>query len=150
MSSAHNRPIIIVEDNIPDFTMLSHALKASHIEGDLVHLQTGDEVETFFWGDDPKGLSSLEMPPALIFLDLQLPNTDGWSLLAQIKQTEALCAVPIIILSSMANDRDIQLCYQRGANSYLIKELDIHVFKEKVQTVVQYWFHTVELPFKNA
>jgi CheY-like chemotaxis protein len=84
--------------------------------------------------------------PDLILLDLNLPGTDGREVLSVIKTTETLKSIPVAILSTSANPKDIAACYQSGANSYLLKPMRIDDLRKLLRIFLAYWFESVILP----
>ncbi|NTW04234.1 MAG: response regulator [Oscillochloris sp.] len=107
---------------------------------------TGDQALDYLY-QRGRYINSTQAPrPHLILLDLNLPGTDGRSLLAVIKDDEDLKAIPVVVLTTSNNPRDIAICYQRGANSYQIKPVDYARFKQAMQTLLDYWFQTTTLP----
>jgi CheY-like chemotaxis protein len=84
--------------------------------------------------------------PDLILLDLNLPGTDGREVLSIIKTTPALKSIPVAILSTSANPKDIATCYQSGANSYLLKPMRIDDLRNLLRIFLAYWFESVILP----
>jgi CheY-like chemotaxis protein len=107
---------------------------------------TGDQALNYLYRREEYTDAALAPRPNLILLDLNLPGTDGRALLAVIKDDEDLRAIPVIVLTTSSNPKDIATCYQRGANSYLIKPVDYARFKQSLQTLVDYWFRVAVLP----
>jgi CheY-like chemotaxis protein len=85
----------------------------------------------------------------LILLDLNLPGTDGREVLRRIKQDDHLKTIPVIILTTSNNPKDIKACYQHGVNSYVIKPMDFKVLKHSIQTLLSYWFEITMLPSES-
>lgn len=79
-------------------------------------------------------------------LDLNLPGTDGREVLAQVKQDQRLKVIPIVVLTTSSNPKDIDFCYRAGANSYLIKVVQLEQFTRSIGHLVHYWFEAVTLP----
>jgi CheY-like chemotaxis protein len=84
--------------------------------------------------------------PDLILLDLNLPGTDGREVLSIIKTTTALKSIPVVILSTSANPKDIKTCYQSGANSYMLKPMRIDDLRNLIRSFLAYWFEIAILP----
>ncbi len=84
--------------------------------------------------------------PSVILLDLNLPGTDGREVLAEIKKADHLKSIPVIVLTTSTDDRDIQGCYRMGANSYVKKPVDLEGFMQSIQRLKDYWFEVVILP----
>ena len=84
--------------------------------------------------------------PALIVLDLNLPGLDGRTVLKAVREHPRLKSVPVVIFSTSSNPQDIEWCYENGANSYHVKEMDYTAFKRGVEMLVEYWLEAVRLP----
>ncbi len=84
--------------------------------------------------------------PDLILLDLNLPGTDGREVLEEIKKDPKLKTIPVIVLTTSSDDKDIEKCYQAGANSYITKPVDLHGFFEAIQRLKDFWFEVAILP----
>ena len=82
----------------------------------------------------------------MILLDLNLPGTDGRDVLAEIKRDEHLKLIPVVVLTTSSDERDIEKCYQAGANSYMKKPVDLGGFVSAIQRLKDYWFEIVILP----
>lgn len=138
-------PILVVEDSDEDFTALSRAFRKHALRHPVLRCADGDQALEYLQGggkhpDWPKVL------PAIVLLDLNLPGTDGRTVLQIIKQDPVLHTIPVIIFTTSANARDVSECYRSGANSYLTKPLGYTVLEEKVSLIVRYWLEASELP----
>jgi CheY-like chemotaxis protein len=92
------------------------------------------------------GLGSKYKQPDLILLDLNLPGTDGREVLVVIKQHQTFRAIPVVVLSTSLSPKDVEACYQSGANSYLLKPMNFAQLKELIRATLDYWFKSVLLP----
>ncbi len=88
--------------------------------------------------------------PGLILLDLELPGTDGREVLAQIKQDDQLCLIPVVVLASSDDQKDVQRYYADGANSYVTKPVDLHGFVKALQRLRDFQFKIVITPTSAA
>ena len=84
--------------------------------------------------------------PSIIMLDLNLPGTDGYEVLSEIKQDADLKTIPVIVLTTSTDPRDIEGCYQAGANSYIQKPVNLQGFIDAIERLKNYWFEIVILP----
>ncbi len=84
--------------------------------------------------------------PDIVLLDLNLPGTDGREVLEHIKQDESLRLIPVVVLTTSTDDRDVDRCYAAGANSYITKPVDLDGFMRSIQRLTDFWFEVVILP----
>ena len=84
--------------------------------------------------------------PAMIILDLNLPLTDGRSVLAAVKADDALKCIPVVELTTSSNPKDVVTCYRHGANSYVLKPVNMARLRDILQKIVSYWMSVVYLP----
>ncbi|MCO4847778.1 MAG: response regulator [Yoonia sp.] len=138
--------ILIVEDNPDDYEACITALTQDNNLANPVHwCKTGDEGLDYLCGGGKYADSKPEMP-CLIMLDLNLPGTDGRQVLAQIKTDEMLKKIPVIVMTSSRDQADIDACYREGANSYVVKPVDLDGFIASITRLRDYWFQIVVLP----
>ena len=131
--------IILVEDNQFEAELAIKALEKHKLANKLRHLDDGEEALDFIFSrgkyHDRKDLPQ----PKLILLDLKLPKVDGLQILKQIKSNEATKSIPVVILTSSQEERDILESYQLGANSYLVKPVNFESFTKSVADIGMYW-----------
>ncbi|RSK35442.1 response regulator [Hymenobacter metallilatus] len=145
MSSASLKPILVVEDSAEDFTALGRAFRKHALQNPVLRCADGDQALEYLQGYG-RNANWPSVLPAIILLDLNMPGTDGRQVLEIVKQDSILSTIPVIIFSTSSNSRDIEDCYQLGANSYLTKPIGYAEMEEKVRLIVQYWLEAVELP----
>ncbi|MCW3104124.1 MAG: response regulator [Bacteroidetes bacterium] len=132
--------IILIEDNIDDATLVIRALKKNNLANKLVHLKDGAEGLEFFFGKDDKGTVELEnLAPRVVLLDLKMPKLNGMEVLAKVKSDPRTKAIPVVVLTSSAEDPDIKKCYELGANSYIVKPVEFDNFSKAVSDLGLYW-----------
>ena len=141
-----NQPLLLIEDSDEDFEAIDRMMKKAAVLNPLFRCIDGDEALDFLYHTGNYANPEIAPRPALILLDLNLPGTDGREVLEQIKQDENLKSIPVIILSTSSNPKDMQECYQNYANSYICKPMDLQHLFQAVDTVVNYWFKIVILP----
>ena len=132
--------ILLVEDNETDAELTIRALKKNNLANKLVWAKDGAEALDFIFGkgkylerDIEKGL------PRLILLDLRMPKVDGLEVLQTIKADERTKMIPVVVLTSSKEDRDIVESYELGVNSYVSKPVEFDAFTEAVSTLGLYW-----------
>jgi two-component system, response regulator len=140
------QPILVVEDSPEDFETTRRAFGRAGLRNPLLHCATGDEALDFLHRrgryEDP-----VRAPrPGIILLDLNLPGTDGRDVLREIKQARRLSTIPVIVVTTSADSRDVDACYRAGANSYIQKPVDLDGFMRAIQRLHDYWFEVVILP----
>jgi CheY-like chemotaxis protein len=144
-----NKPatLLVVEDSDEDFEALNLIITQIGTFPLMIHrCINGDDALDFLNKEgEYQGLIDV-LPPGLILLDLNLPGTDGREVLAMIKQSTTLKTIPVIVLSTSSNPKDIEDCYQSGVNSYMLKPMDINKLKKSMQMMLDYWFKAAILP----
>lgn len=138
------QPILLVEDSPEDVEATLRAFRRSGLHNPILHCSTGDEALALLQGQGPSGAPPLR--PGIVLLDLNLPGTDGREVLAAIKGSDSLRSIPVVILTTSSDDRDIEACYRAGANSYIQKPVDIEGFFGAIRHLRDYWFEIVILP----
>jgi two-component system response regulator len=131
--------IVLVEDNPDDADLVIRALRKNGIPNPLLHLQDGEEAIHFFFREGP--YLGREMPgcPKLILLDLKMPKVDGLEVLRRIKSDERLRLIPVVLLTSSREDKDIFESYRLGVNSYVVKPVEFEGLIKTVQGLGLYW-----------
>jgi CheY-like chemotaxis protein len=146
-SQGESPSLLIIEDSDEDFEALSRIINLVSTFTLLVHrCIDGDDALDFL--DRVGKYSNLgnRSHPDLIILDLNLPGTDGREVLAIIKQSKTLRTIPVVVFSTSSNPKDIEDCYQSGANSYMLKPMNIDLLKDSVLMMLDYWFKATVLP----
>lgn len=141
-----NQPLLLIEDSDEDFAALDRIMKKAAFLNPLFRCVDGDEALDFLYHTGNYANPEIAPRPALILLDLNLPGTDGREVLEQIKQDENLKSIPVIILTTSSNPKDMEDCYKNYANSYICKPMNIQNLFKAVDTVVNYWLKIVILP----
>lgn len=131
--------ILLVEDNPTDAELTMRALKRKNLANRLVWVKDGEEALNFihargqFQDRDPEDL------PRLILLDLRMPKVDGLEVLKEIKANERTRKIPVVVLTSSQQDKDLVESYKLGVNSYVSKPVEFDEFIEAVSTLGLYW-----------
>lgn len=131
--------ILLVEDNSIDEELTMRALRMSHIGNKVVVVRDGAAaLDYLFVRGDYAGRDAREVPQ-VVLLDLKLPKIDGLDVLRAIRADERTCHVPVVILTSSKEERDVLGGYEFGANSYIVKPVDFTQFAEAVRQLGIYW-----------
>lgn len=139
-------PILLIEDSPEDTEAMRRAFKRAGLANPIHHCMDGDEALDFLYHRNQYAEPGKAPRPIIILLDLNLPGTDGREVLAEIKQDEKLKLIPVLVLTTSSDDRDIEKCYRAGANSYVIKPVDFAGFMQAIQRLSNFWFEVVVLP----
>ena len=139
-------PILLIEDSDEDHAALVRALDGMPALAVLHRCTRGDEALDYLHGRGRFGDPARAPRPALILLDLNLPDKDGRALLTEIRSDERLRSIPIVIVTSSKRPRDVQWCYEHGANGYHVKAIDYPRFRDEMRLIVAYWLSVCVLP----
>jgi two-component system response regulator len=131
--------ILLVEDNPNDVKLTMNAFKTANLANSVHVARDGVEALEFLFGAALNSDEKLQERPKLILLDLKLPRLDGHEVLKRIKGDPRTSAIPVVILTSSAEERDVMRTYQVGANSYIVKPVDFEQFTESVRDIGKYW-----------
>ena len=141
--------ILLVEDNPNDVELTLHALRASNLANDIKVVRDGAEALDFIMCRGAFSERDIRDGPSVILLDLKLPKVDGIEVLRQAKADPRTKAIPIVILTSSTQDKDIVESYQLGVNSYIAKPVDFQQFTESVRQLGLYWLVYNQPPHRN-
>jgi CheY-like chemotaxis protein len=134
-----SQPILIVEDSPDDFEATKRAFSKANLRNRIQHAESG-ELALAYLRDETCA------KPGIILLDLNMPGLDGRKTLEIIKQTHQLKAIPVVILTTSNDERDVQACYDLGANTYIQKPVDFDGLIAAIRRLKEYWFEIAVLP----
>jgi two-component system, response regulator len=131
--------ILLVEDNPTDAELCIRALKNSNLANNLVWVKDGAEALEFLFATGAYSNRNVTCPPKVVLLDLRLPKVDGMEVLHRIKADERTRSIPVVVLTSSQEDRDVAESYQLGVNSYISKPVEFDAFAKTVSELGLYW-----------
>jgi CheY-like chemotaxis protein len=133
-------PILLVEDNDADVELALRAFKRRRISNPIAVARDGEEALDYI---HRRGVFAAGAPtPGVILLDLRLPKVDGLDVLKELKAHPVYRHVPVVVLTTSAEDRDIKRSYELGAASYIVKPVEYEKFREVVERIDLYWIVT--------
>lgn len=135
----HNKTILLVEDSPDDETLTLRALSKSNILNEIVVARDGAEALDYLFGTGIHEGRDTSIQPQLILLDLKLPKVDGLEVLKRLRADARTALLPVVILTTSNEERDIVTSYQLGVNSYVRKPVDSDSFMEAVRQLGLYW-----------
>jgi CheY-like chemotaxis protein len=138
--------ILIVEDNSTDAELVMRALRKGNITNSATWLRDGAQALDFLLCEGEYAGREKSAQPRLVLLDLKLPKIDGIEVLERIKADERTRSIPVVMMTSSAEDRDLQAAYKLGVNSYVVKPLDFQEFSRVVAQAGSYWTIVNKLP----
>lgn len=141
-----SQPILLVEDSPEDFETTERAFRRSGLKNPIYRCADGDDALDYLHRRGQYSDPAKAPRPGVILLDLNLPGTDGREVLSEIKQDPNLKQIPVIVLTTSKDERDIEVCYRCGANSYIQKPVDLDGFMKAIERLNDYWFEVVILP----
>jgi len=131
--------ILLVEDNPNDVELTLHALKKNNLTNRVYVVRDGAEALEYLFSSGAYAERDLNQTPKVILLDLKLPKVDGMEVLKRIKADERTRSIPVVVLTSSREERDIVDSYRLGVNSYITKPVDFDQFTEAVRQLGLYW-----------
>ena len=148
MNTRELRIILLAEDNPADAEMAIDALRQARLANHIVHVEDGVETLDYLlyrgaYAQRAKG------DPAVVLLDIKMPRLDGLEVLREMRATEALHRIPVVILSSSREESDLARSWDLGVNAYVVKPVDVGQFFSAVQTLGRFWAVLNEAPVED-
>jgi two-component system response regulator len=131
--------ILLVEDNPNDIKLTLHAFQTANLANPVTIARDGVEALDFVFCTGPYAGRRIEDAPKVILLDLKLPRIDGHEVLKRIKADPRTATIPVVILTTSREERDVLQSYELGGNSYIIKPVDFEQFTQAVRDIGKYW-----------
>lgn len=142
----NSKCILLVEDNPSDIALTQRALAKSHVANELVISEDGQEALDYLFGAGEHAGQETRELPAVVLLDLKLPRVDGLEVLRRIRADARTKRLPVVILTTSREERDVAESYDRGANSYIRKPVDFTQFADAIRQLGLYWLVLNEAP----
>ena len=133
--------IVLIEDSDQDAELAIRSLRKVHLSNEIVRLNDGEAALEYFFGGN-----KYYQPPQLVMLDLKMPKVDGLEVLKHLRNNERTASLPIVMLTSSKEQKDIVESYKLGVNSYIVKPVDFKSFTRAVQEIGNYWLTLNENP----
>lgn len=141
--------ILLVEDNPDEAQLIIRSLKKNNLANRLLHISDGEEALDFIFAREKYADRDIGNGLKLILLDLKLPKVDGLDILKAIKMGEQTKFIPVIVLTSSKEEKDIIASYQLGVNSYIVKPVNFDSFSKAVVELGMYWMLLNVPPLKG-
>jgi two-component system, response regulator len=145
-----NVEILLVEDNPNDEELTLYALKKINITNHIQVVRDGAEALEYLFCTGAYAHLRINDPPKVILLDLKLPKLDGLEVLERIKADPRTRIIPVVVLTSSQEERDIVESYQLGVNSYIVKPVDFEQFVDSVRQMGLYWMLLNKTPLPKS
>jgi CheY-like chemotaxis protein len=142
--------ILLVDDSQDDVDLTLHALRSENLANRVFVARDGEEALAFLFCSGPHIQRSFDHPPKLVLLDLKLPKVDGMQVLKQVKGDARTRTIPVVLMTSSREERDMVSGYDLGVNSYLQKPVDFDEFRKMVKVLGLYWLVINQPPVSNG
>lgn len=146
MTEINDVEILLVEDNPQDLELTVRALRKANLANHIQVARDGEEALEFIFCEGPYSNRKIEDKPKVILLDLKLPKIDGLEVLERIKNDERTKDIPVVVLTSSREQKDVIESYQLGVNSYIVKPVSFDQFIESVRNLGMYWLLLNQAP----
>lgn len=141
-----NKYILLVEDNQDDEDLTVRALRKGNISNEIVVVRDGAEAIDFIFAQGNFSDRDVKQKPQVVLLDLKLPKVNGIEVLKKIRESSTTKTLPVVVLTSSREERDLIDSYNYGVNSYICKPVDMNQFSTAIQQLGLYWLVLNELP----
>jgi chemotaxis family two-component system response regulator Rcp1 len=143
LSTRRPAEVLLVEDNMGDILLTREGFKRSSFPVNLHHVENGEDCLAFLKKEGPFA----DAPsPDLILLDLNMPVMDGREVLKTLVADPVFRHLPVVVLTTSANEQDVQEMYDLRCSTYIVKPLDFEEFQRIIQVIAEYWFTVATLP----
>jgi two-component system response regulator len=138
--------VLLVEDNARDAEMALRTLRKRNLANSIVHVKDGQEALDWLFGAGAYAGRDPGKPPKFVLLDLKLPKVDGMEVLRAIRKDERTQLIPVVVMTSSNEERDMIESYKLGVNSYVVKPMDFDGFSTAVAELGHYWLLVNQKP----
>jgi two-component system, response regulator len=142
--------ILLIEDNATDAELCVRALKKHNLANNLIWLKDGEEALEFLFATGRYKAREIQNRPRVVLLDLRLPKVDGLEVLRKVKADERTRTIPIVVLTSSKEDRDVAESYKLGVNSFISKPVGFEEFADVVGRLGLYWLLVNQPPVNSG
>jgi two-component system response regulator len=142
--------ILLVEDNADEVELAMIAFQRNNLAAKIHVVRDGEEALDFFFCRGAYSDRRFDTPPKLVLLDLKLPKVDGLDVLREIKSDRRTRSVPIVVMTSSRQQRDMVEGYQLGVNSYIQKPVNFDQFQKLIKDLADYWLVVNQFPAPDA
>ena len=142
--------ILLVEDNQDDVDLALHALRREKLANSIFVVRDGEEALDFLFCSGPYADRNAAQMPKLVLLDLKLPKIDGLDVLRQLRADPRTTTLPVVIMTSSKEEKDVANGYHLGVNSYIQKPVDFEQFRQTVKTIGLYWLLINQRPQNHS
>jgi len=138
--------IVMADDDLDDCLLVEDALKETGVPVLFRSVENGEYLLAYLNHEGNYADTATSPRPDLILLDLNMPRKNGWEILKELKKSSSHKDIPVVVLTTSKEEKDIARCYELGANSFLTKSADFTEMVNNLRTLTQYWFRVVRLP----
>lgn len=131
--------IVLCEDNADDAELTIRALSKQGLSNSLIHVKDGEELLQYVFCSGPYVSRNADNQPRLIILDLKMPKVDGLEVIRKLKSDKRSSMIPVVLLTSSKEEKDIMESYALGVNSYIVKPVEFEGYVQAVSTLGLYW-----------
>jgi CheY-like chemotaxis protein len=147
MTNLEDVEILLVEDNPDDVELTIRALRRRNMANKAFVVKDGAEALQFLFASGPYSIRNIDNLPKVVLLDLKLPKMDGIEVLRRIKADPRTKTLPVVMLTSSGEERDVIEAYKLGANSYIVKPMDFGTFVQAIAELGIYWSTLNRVPY---
>jgi len=141
--------ILLIEDNHHEAELTMRSLKKNHLTNKLIHIDDGAEAVDFLFSKGKYADKEIPMP-RLILLDLKLPKIDGLEILRRLKADDRTKIIPVVVLTSSQEEKDVIESYALGVNSYIVKPVNFESFANSISEIGMYWMVLNQDPYSSS